>query len=1391
MNEIISNYIVQAILGGASGYITNEYAINMLFKEYTPLKIGGVIKKTRNEFIDNLSSLVENDIINKDKLNSILTDESFKSKFESLTEDFFNTCLYEFIKTNQFSDVDGVDNSIIMTGNFLKKTLNNNLVEFTNLLFDNVELNDFITEKQLEKISSSLFDSIFNFINTSDIEKNLLASIFKNYKNTKLNNLLNGTENIVNCVSKNFTKELNDIITNNFNNKITSSARNISTSLEFDGILASIKEMLYEKSFKDIITIDDKLKINIIRVFKDYIQSNNGQSYILEICNSIFSYIKKYDKTLFDLVDSSFEINLKSYLLENLPSLTTNIIEWININSKNIDKIIEESVDELIEEADGMKGKLLSTIKNSYLSNLSEKYHIVQKIIDYIQKETEPEKLSSDINNKIINYLNTVSISQILTSAEHNNIISTSIASKYLTDYLNSNFEAMFNEVINYLMNLKLKDVMPSEFYSSNIIMEKTLEIIINKILSSKNVSVSLCNKLSIYLNTLLSKNVYELLSEGTLNENADNICSYINETISKNSQHIKNVIEEEIKKALNNNTLQSYRNNSDIHNTISNEIMKNFYIVSEETKVKNISLAVDKINSIDKLYKNSSELLRSLMINNLDTLIGGSVKKLVTENLNKLNDDELSDLANDFIGRELKPIMYFGGILGTGAGLALALAQNAPIALNHIGIANMFTYSLVGFSTNAIAINMIFRPYKEIKLLSKIPFLRNFSLGYIVKNKNIFAKNMSVFIDKNLLSKESINELFSKYEYNIKDNLYNTIASNDYMLLNNLLEKNQENIVAGTYSFTKNLLDKQTNTVSSFVVNKTDDFGLSNLLSPKNIIYVSSLAKEKVYNLKSELTSFIDSKINSTSKLDTQLPNYLVRSTKNHISSLTENYYNVTSNNLSDPNNIRRFMSKYNTKYTSAINKPLKEIFKSIDMESINKFISYRLNEIISSKRSRKKISDTITNLFNKSIGGEKTFGELFNGKVKDYINSNTPTLFNKITYGVKSSIVKSKEIIASNVQNEIKKNLGFLEKGMYSFMGGDAIVDELVEKILVDKIPSFIDDKEYELLNIFNNVMEEKFYKIKVDTLQSSINKIQVNEMVNIYLSNDENTSFIKEKIEHIVSSTQIKLESFNLSQILELLSLESMDNIFNSYNNEINVLFTNLSKNMISNKDDILNVIIPLINEITDKFMSSISPKDLFSEISIKDTGLIIDNLLNTLNENDFLEKEIQIIISAYKEFIFHDDKLSNFIDKEGLIKSTEKFIADFVSKKEFELFIKNLYSSILNEAITSNFSFIDEETKSYILNIFVESAIESIKRNMDSILKSVEFDRIAREEIDAMEPKKIHEMFNSFADKYFRRLMIYGLGGFVFGINAYIGLFLSGLATINKLFHKSKD
>ena len=102
--------------------------------------------------------------------------------------------------------------------------------------------------------------------------------------------------------------------------------------------------------------------------------------------------------------------------------------------------------------------------------------------------------------------------------------------------------------------------------------------------------------------------------------------------------------------------------------------------------------------------------------------------------------------------------------------------------------------------------------------------------------------------------------------------------------------------------------------------------------------------------------------------------------------------------------------------------------------------------------------------------------------------------------------------------------------------------------------------------------------------------------------------------------------------------------------------------------------------------------------------------------------------------------------------------------------------------------TNFSFVDAGTKEYAVNAFVDASIEGLRRNLDDILKSVEFDKIAQEEIEKMEPAKIHQMFNSFGGKYFKKLMLYGFGGFVFGINMYVGFTLTGFKILSETIKK---
>ncbi|MBP7279504.1 MAG: hypothetical protein KBA11_08840, partial [Sedimentibacter sp.] len=151
--------------------------------------------------------------------------------------------------------------------------------------------------------------------------------------------------------------------------------------------------------------------------------------------------------------------------------------------------------------------------------------------------------------------------------------------------------------------------------------------------------------------------------------------------------------------------------------------------------------------------------------------------------------------------------------------------------------------------------------------------------------------------------------------------------------------------------------------------------------------------------------------------------------------------------------------------------------------------------------------------------------------------------------------------------------------------------------------------------------------------------------------------------------------------------------------------------------------------------------------------------------------------------YKEYC-NNIHLDYYIDEDEFTNSIQIFVQNLLMQDETEKTVKQILYSVINEAAQSNFSFIDSNSKEHIVNIFVDSSIEGLRRNLDDILMSVEFDEIAAEEIEKMEPEKIQQMFNSFGEKYFRKLMLYGFGGLVFGINMYVGFALTGLKILSE-------
>ncbi|MDD4088260.1 MAG: DUF445 family protein [Tissierellia bacterium] len=1335
MNEILLNYIVQAILGGASGYITNDYAINMLFKEYTPLKLGGVIKKTRIEFIENLSSMVENDIINKEKLHEIFNSHEFKVKFEKLTCDFYENCLYEAVNCDKFSDIDGFDTTMSKTDIYVQEILNENIESLIGLIAGNFDAGCFLTKLQSENITESVYASVKEIIVNTDIFEDVIKYFYENNKELKLCEIFGSNiPAIDNSINK-----LAEIATDNADSSEILSG--------FNSAANDSLNIFYNKQIKNVIKLNNKQA----SAFITYMTEND---IVYKLCRSLLSYGKTIDKSLYSIIDPAFESSLKTYIKKNLPYITEQLVSYVQKNSVLIDRIIEDSIDEVVNESEGLKAKLLHAIKNTYFNNLSKKYSVVDKIILYIRQFTEPEKLSIDISKKIIERLDTITVSDIIIEAESN--FNVDKAYDIVAAFLNKNAAAILENIENYISKLHVKDILPM------------FDLTAEKILSSQLTQNLLKNKSQdYYVKVLLSKELNKLLAENKSDTFVKRTADYLKVKFIENEKPIKSFISKKIKDI---EIDKNYIKSKELSEFICKESYDKYK--EEASKLKNINLssALDKLNSIENISKNSSETFRKYMINNTDAILKGSIKGIVTDNLNKLSDDELVKFANDFIGRELKPIMFFGGVLGVIAGLILAAFQNSPLDPAEINIANMATYAFVGFITNVIAINMIFKPYREIKSLSKIPFLRNFSLGYIIKNQKNFSISTAHYIDTSLLSKKSINELFEKHKDSIKQSFIKSIAENDYATLSSLLVKNKESTIKGTYSFLKNNILKNLSALSNYLYEKISQTKLAVLLTDQNISSLSNFASEslKTNNLSNRIYSVIssDKKLNNLFSTD-----FFIKFFNDKFVKLYDKAINYLK-----PDIIKNQILQHNDKFKQYANKSIEEVF---NQDNISGF-SEKVNKTVFSEGFRNNVSLAAVGLFNKLFDRNKTFGELFDGKVKTYIDENLPQILENTTQKIKDNLAESKSIVSASLRAEFKAHLGFIESGLYAIMDGDEIIDHIVGKIMTDKLPLFMNVKENEINKIMAELVNEKFYKTQIEALYANLNKLQINEVVENYLI--ANKEKLEAKIDNFIIELYNKIKYKNLNSILELFNLSDLEGFIEVYESEINGFTDAMRLHLIDNKDEISKETSSYISSVTEEFMN-LKFSDIFNNETQDDIDRIIKNTTDILYKNGDMKKIIESFIEAYREY-YNNTYLNYYIDKDEFASSTETFVQNLLMNEETEKTVKQILYTVINEAAGSNFDIIDSKSKEYIVNIFVDSSIEALKRNLDDILKSVEFDKIAAEEIEKMEPKKIHQMFNSFGEKYFRKLMLYGFGGFIFGINMYVGFSLTGLKILSE-------
>ncbi len=1382
--------LLQAFSSGVAGYITNKYAVNMIFKEYTPLKIGGAVKKNKEKFIEEISDLVERDIINSETLREKVLGENFKLAMENVDEDFLKESLYEVFENKKIEEIPGWSETLINGEKFLKDSLKGVLPQLITNIGENIKLEKVLSEKQTSHIVDKAYKEIVTNIESNDELKHLLSDLYEEQGEVYLSQLISkdSGEKVTRIISCEIINSIDELLDNN---KETKSLIDKSLSLiDIKSLLKNLQKTIGTKTIDDILSEEEfnKLSLIIYEKLDELIKSEDGKIKLEDIVKEVFASAKDIDLTVFEILPIHFGRISSEYVADLIKKAIPYLSSWISKNKTKIENMIDESILESIDNIDDdLRKSMVSKVKDSMLLDFASKNQIVDKIVNFLEEYRISEEDSYKLYSKIIKFLEETKIKDLVVLLEENNLINEEkviniVLDKWETEgkelskiFLKRQTSKTLNKLIDQDLN---------KLFNKNI-KPKLYDLIINnkaKIISYLDKAIF--NLVHDKIESLLNSKIKNLVNKDKVDEFSSLLPNKIVNILNKNNTNYKKIINKEISDYIKNIEIQDLlsENEEKIIKSITEKTVD--FTKKEVNKYKSYEVKdlLNKINSKEDLPKEISNKLYGNIENNLPTIVDGRVKKLIYDNLIKLDEEEICNIAQSFMGKQLKPLSMFGAFLGTIVGLIFGITMtniNGSYGFyNNVTNTLMacFLMGVLGIMTNVIALWMIFCPYEKNKFVSKIPLFKVFSIGYIPSHKNSFASGMAYFIDNELLSGNRVVNSFGLQKNNFKNHIISNIKDSNYMVIVDFVRNKKHSLAKKTYGTILKLVKKNNNRICSSIGNRLLDIECGRFVS---IDFVNNKANdliEIISQREDKIIGYLEEKLKTNKSLQDVLPEELITTVNNKIEKQINDYINKNMENSYVEDIVKNIIIRNEKTYNYIMDKSIKDIISEKSLLSIqnsvktDKFINITLLNL------KDQLNSYLQNYLGTEFQEEKKFDELLGGKIKEKLDNNIYNITDIASKKLISYIKDNDELISSMVVKIVRKNLNFFVKMAYDFADGDGLVKDVVNIVINNKVENLILDDKDQLCIILNNYLEKEIYSSKVKDLglkSTEINTSLLLDRLVFSLKQNEKFKNNMHSGSDLVINNICEIKAKKISEIVELNNLQET---YDKYKELINITSKNIIDNLNGNKEAANEFLRELLEEKVLKHFYSINLVEISWELNKDDVTYVVDNILDKINSSEVANYHIlQICRSIYISSI-RNSKLNSLIDKEILESDINYNLNLILENKDFNHKNRVVVESIIDLLLDDKLNFITEEFKLYVTNNIIDAGFSTIEKNIIPMLRSLDLQSITLEEVDKMHPKEIHEIFKSFAGDFFIKLYIYGGFGLIFGINVYLSIVL---------------
>lgn len=1347
---MIIESLAKIVSGSFVGYITNDLAVQMLFKKRFGL--GGIVLKTHEQFVENISKLVEKEIINHHTLSKEFQNEDFRKSVELSVQDFYKNHLKNLLSNLSMADVPMAQNSWENISGSLVNAFNHTIHQnFSNFLKE-IEFTKVVSDEQIQALAKNTTHELLLLPEKIDIQlslENLLKSI------SKQSLLEIFGDDLVKKVSEDFTKIVEAYY--NFlveSTKYTTFSQDILQQADLDVFVRFLSQSLAQKPIKSLISQEQWHSVlqEVLVQISNLLNSNKGNLIIQTLSKFILQTLQKEQTTVFELLSPTLERNFQNFLRKQLPKILQTFIVFIQEQKPKIDSLIDQTFRNNTQFA------LQDWLLDIFIGSVSENAEVVKKIINYIEKYDAGE-LAQIATNYLVDYLKSNTISKIISQVEPQKVIDflsnaigqnfnqllTQIKPSFLDNYLDKNMGDFISssQIENFIQ--KQLDKLKSGNWLYNLLQEVHLEDFIIQKIKEKQATFSQNALESIFSNTDFN-NLAQWLTQKAKDTLVDNT---IKENLSKN---LEKIIQENLQK-VRIDELFSENQTQKVVEQISKEVQKALQGFWQEFSHQPLQNYLSFLNADETLHQQTAKYLQETLLLELETLLKGRIEILVKQNLSSQPPEKIRDMVENFMGKELGPINMLGALLGGVAGGALlAIPQMENVYLGNT--VNGLVYGTTGYGTNWLALKMIFRPYEKKKIAGiTLPF----TPGVITKNKSKFAQNMGRFVKDNLLQKESIINNFHGSRKVLRTSLLELIQKNEYGLLEGIISKNQNNITNYLQTKTLNYLDNKQENLYKAIEGKIETLLNQNLAQTDT----SQLKNRfKAYLSNDRLQAQADDTIAKVLNLGQNPPKSLAgilpantwTKTEEALQKFFRNQAEVFSNEDSTEKWLPALKKYLLARYQKLVEKRISEVLQKDQIENIKRNFANFLRTRMSSTNTQEQIYNGLAKRLEQEIDPQKKISEILGGRLVQFLQENSLNLIEQLLQKGIDWLAENKRELA----NEVYERAYQENKAAFIYK---TVIRETVLELATYGIPNFFKKQMPDLIQL---VKQEVNYigEIRLENLQLGVNENSLKRWIEGFLSNPDLQEATGKVAEIFLEYSLLETPLLDFIKNEDIFGIQNLENTFQS---EIKLIQGHI-KGILSNPNN--QLISKTSNFLTENFKQF---AENYSQHWIHEDSQLIAKKIVThiLATPVFEEEKSKWIDEAFKHL--KQQPLNQYIATDTLHKDLHKVMQEMLQKPEIKELLKTSIQDIADEILPKTLKLIHPETKEYFTFQILEAVFEALDENLPQLLLSIDLHRVVVQEIESMHPKEVEELFNSFAGLYFKQLINYGFGfGIVFGL-----------------------